>query len=423
MATDFYQRQSDTRRSTFRLVALFGVAVLMIVGAVVAVAFAIVQTRLPPSDRPIVAGDFVIPAIAGLVALMIIVGGSLFKILQLRQGGGTSVAEGLGGRRIYPNTTDGVERRLMNVVEEMAIASGTPVPPVFLLDEEGINAFAAGYSHSDAVLGITRGCAQNLSRDELQGVIAHEFSHILNGDMRMSIKLIGILHGILLIGLTGQLILRSFFFTGHSRSLSRGNKDGGGGQVILIIIAVAIAAIVLGFIGTFFGNLIKAAVSRQREYLADASAVQFTRNPSGIAGALKRIGGAVSGSKLKAANAAEVSHMYFSAGTWQDLVGLWATHPPLEKRIRAIDKNWDGKFLQGPASSSSFTGSGAAGFAGSAPLVEAEQVPVEVVDQAFQQVGQPTTEHQHYAVAVIQQLPQVVLDTVHEPYGARAVVY
>ncbi|MEM8666150.1 MAG: M48 family metallopeptidase [Planctomycetota bacterium] len=424
MATDFYQRQSDARRSTLRLVVLFTIAVVMIVAAVVAIASAVVETQFMNAEQPIGSKRYTIPAAAGLISLLIIGCGSLFKVGQLRRGGGTQVAESLGGRRIYPSTKDPMERRLMNVVEEMAIASGTPVPPVFLLEEEGINAFAAGYSPSDAVLGITRGCAESLSRDELQGVIAHEFSHILNGDMRLSIKLIGILHGILLIGLTGQLILRTFVYGGAGRSRSRSNKDGGGGNAILVILAVAIAAIVLGFIGMFFGNLIKAAVSRQREYLADASAVQFTRDPSGISGALKRIGGSVAGSRLQAANAAEVSHMYFSQGVWQGIAGLWATHPPLQKRIRAIEPNWDGKFLQGPAAASSAPSDVASGFAGATGATElAGEVPIAVIDDAYQHVGEPTTDHQHYAAEVISQLPPSILSTVREPYGARAVVY
>ncbi|MGB0599444.1 MAG: M48 family metallopeptidase [Rubripirellula sp.] len=446
MTTDFYQRQSDARRSTWRLVVLFGIAVVLIVSSVVAIAFVAVDLQFQRTNRQPGSQIYVIPAIAGLVSLLIVVGGSLFKVWELRHGGGMRVAESLGGRRIYPSTRDGVERRLMNVVEEMAIASGVPVPPVFLLEENGINAFAAGYSPSDAVLGITRGCAENLSRDELQGVIAHEFSHILNGDMRMSIKLIGILHGILLIGLVGQVLLRTFVYAGHGRSRSNGGKDGGGGQIFLVILAVSVAAIVLGFIGTFFGNLIKAAVSRQREYLADASAVQFTRDPSGIAGALKRIGGSITGSQLEAPNAAEVSHMYFAEGVWQGIAGLWATHPPLPKRIRAIEPNWDGKFYKGRPSAKSFASGGAAGFVGDSSKTRsagspaagvasmtgavagdaaqnAGEVPISLIDEAYLHVGDPTTEHQHYAAEVIKQLPGVVLETVREPYGARAVVY
>lgn len=448
MTTDFYQRQSDARRNTWRLVVLFGIAVVLIVSSVVAITFVVVDFQYQRTDRRPESQIYGIPAIAGLVSLLIIVGGSLYKVWELRHGGGMRVAEGLGGRRIYPSTSVGVERRLMNVVEEMAIASGVPVPPVFLLDEDGINAFAAGYSPSDAVLGITRGCAENLSRDELQGVIAHEFSHILNGDMRMSIKLIGILHGILLIGLVGQVLLRTFVYAGHGRSGSSGGNSGkgGGAQIILVILAVSVAAIVLGFIGTFFGNLIKAAVSRQREYLADASAVQFTRDPGGIAGALKRIGGSTAGSQLEAPNAAEASHMYFAEGVWQGIAGLWATHPPLPKRIRAIEPNWDGKFYKGRPSAKSFSTGQLAGFAGaeskvtsadaqanvaaSAAVVAAgnaaqgaSAVPISLIDEAYLHVGDPTTEHRHYAAEVIKQLSGVVLETVREPYGARAVVY
>lgn len=435
MATDFFERQSDARRSTTWLIAMFSLAVLAIVATVVIIAAIVVQSQMPEpgatsfSQRP---EQLLIPAAAGAFALLLVLGGSAFKIFELQSGGGTRVAESLGGNRLYPDTTDNVERRLLNVVEEMALASGTPVPPVFMLEEPGINAFAAGYSPSDAVLGVTRGCAEQLTRDELQGVIAHEFSHILNGDMRMSIRLIGVLHGILLIGLTGQLIMRTFFYAGHGRRRSSNNKDGS--QIILVIMALGVAAIILGFIGTLCGNLIKAAVSRQREYLADSSAVQFTRNPSGIADALKRIGGSVAGSRLQAANAAQASHMFFSQGVFEGFTGLWATHPPLEKRILAIEPSWDGSF-EGFESSGEFQVSsqgGQANFAGGTSSVSrvatgsppvAGAVPVDIVDQAIEQVGEPTHQHRHYAAGIIDSLPAILRDTVHEPYGARAVVY
>ena len=230
---------------------------------------------------------------------------------------------------------------MINVVEEMALASGVPVPPVYLLPEEqGINAFAAGYSPSDAVVAVTRGTAEQLSRDELQGVVAHEFSHILNGDMRLNIRLIGVLHGILLLGLIGRFLLRSGYYSGHRRN----SKDNSGA----VLLVMGLVLLVLGFVGSVCGNLIKAALSRQREYLADASAVQFTRNPGGIAGALKRIGAAVMGSSLKHSNASEMSHMYFSQGVWEGFTGMMATHPPLPKRIRALEPNWDGKFPTTP---------------------------------------------------------------------------
>src|SRR5262249_34104308 len=206
----------------------------------------------------------------------LITGGSLYKIASL-SGGGHTGAELLGGRLLHPQTTDPDERRILNVVEEMAIAAGTPVPPVYLLEkEEGINAFAAGHSPNDAVVGVTTGCVQKLSRDELQGVVAHEFSHILNGDMRLNLRLMGILFGILLIGLTGWILFRSSAGVG----VRVGARDGRRGGNPLPLIGLAL--FIIGYVGVFFANLIKAAVSRQREFLADASAVQFTRNPDGI---------------------------------------------------------------------------------------------------------------------------------------------
>jgi uncharacterized tellurite resistance protein B-like protein len=238
----------------------------------------------------------------------------------------------------------------------------------------------------------------------------------------MSIRMIGILHGILLIGLTGQIILRMFIYSGSGRS--RGSGKNGGGQIILIVIAVGLAAIVLGMIGTLFGNLIKAAVSRQREYLADASAVQFTRNPMGIANALKRIGGYSSGSRLKTACAAEASHMYFAQGVWEGVTGLWATHPPLEKRIRAIEPNWNGKFPADQIAAADLNIDGAAGFArAGTPFEAAGLVPVTVVDRAVDQVGEPNTQHRDYAEELMREMPAILLDSVREPYGARAVVY
>ncbi|GAB5402290.1 MAG: M48 family metallopeptidase [Aureliella sp.] len=410
---------------------MFVIAVVLIVATVVMITIAVMQTQLKGDGFSLERHpeQVLVPLAAGAVTLLIIIGGTLFKVYDLRGGGGTAVAESLGGRRIYPNTSDRVERRLLNVVEEMAIASGTPVPPVFMLPEEGINAFAAGYSPSDAVLGVTRGCATQLTRDELQGVIAHEFSHVLNGDMRMSIKLIGVLHGLLLIGLTGQLIFRMFLYSGgghrRSNSNSSGNNSGGGGQIILVIIAVGVALLILGFIGTFFGNLIKAAVSRQREYLADASAVQFTRNPSGIADALKRIGGYKTGSRLKAPKAAEVSHMYFAQGVWEGISGLWATHPPLEKRIKAIEPRWNGKMLGQAAKQDFKLDSRSAGFAGGTAAATGgkSDVPLDIVDHAVDHVGEPNEQHRHYAAELLGSLPAVILDNVHEPYAARAIVY
>jgi Zn-dependent protease with chaperone function/uncharacterized tellurite resistance protein B-like protein len=335
--------------------------------------------------------------------------------------GGTVVAEQLGGRRVYPNTVDPVERRLLNIVEEMALASGTPVPAVFLLnDEQGINAFAAGHSVSDCVIGVTRGCAEQLTRDQLQGVIAHEFSHILNGDMRLSLRLMGVLFGILILGLTGREMLRWAALGGGRSSNSR--RDNGG----LYLLAIGLVFMILGFLGMFFGSIIKAAVSRQREYLADASAVQFTRNPEGIGGALKRIGAAVFGSRLICPKASEASHMYFASG----VASMFATHPPLEKRIRAIEPDWDGKYPAAlPADAIvGFDSPGAEGFAeGMAAATSAgvynRAVPVPTVQHAARQVANPTEIHQLYVQQLLANIPQPLVDAAHEPYGARALIF
>jgi hypothetical protein len=302
------------------------------------------------------------------------------------------------------------------VVEEMALASGVPVPPVFLLTEEqGLNAFAAGFSTSDAVIGITRGCAEQLTRDELQGVVAHEFSHILNGDMRLNLRLIGVLHGILVMGLVGRQLLRIASHSGGRRS--RSDKDNGGAYLLII----GLIFLIVGFVGLFFGNLIKAAVSRQREFLADASAVQFTRNPEGIAGALRRIGAAVFGSKLVSPRAAEASHMYFAAG----LNSMFATHPPLEERIRRLDPAWDGTYPPAlPAGTVAQIGEDdVSGFVGEESKLFPKRVPVDVVEHASAQVASPRAIHQRYVHELIAAMPPAVVDVAHEPYGARALIY
>ncbi len=347
--------------------------------------------------------------VSAVGTLIVVGGGSLYKIAELRAGGHV-VAEQLGGRLLTSGTADLVEQRLLNVVEEMALASGTPTPPVYLMDQEdGINAFAAGFSPQDAVIGVTRGTATRLDRDELQGVIAHEFSHILNGDMRMNLRLMGLLHGILIIGMLGYFILRTSFYTGGGRR----SKDGKEG---LPILAIGAGLAVIGFAGTFFGNLIKAAVSRQREFLADASAVQFTRQPEGIAGALKKIGGFAKGASIRNPNAPLASHMFFGEAT-TGFTSLFATHPPLEDRIRRIDPSWDGAFPEvvntaEPGGAPSVAAAGGSAFAGTTGL-----------PGAVASIGQPGPAHLQYAAQMIESLPPDMAAAARETYGARAVVY
>jgi Zn-dependent protease with chaperone function len=421
VATDFFDRQDAARRNTTRLVVLFALAVLAIMVSI-HVLLAGALGYLTYDERAAGGPDWSLltdPGIALLAVagtLIVVGGGSLFKVAQLR-GGGRVVAEQLGGRLLNPETSDPSERQLLNVVEEMAIASGTTAPPVYLLEqEEGINAFAAGFTPDGAVIGVTRGAAEGLSRDELQGVIAHEFSHILNGDMRLNIRLIGLLHGILIIGMLGYFILRMTAFSGHR---SRRSRDQGNSALPLL--AIGAGLMVVGFFGTFFGNLIKAAVSRQREFLADAAAVQFTRQPDGIAGALKKIGGGAVGSKIQSPNAPEASHMFFGRAT-SGFSALFSTHPPLPDRIRRIDPSWDGTFPEVTAVAQPLGAShaAAAGFAagGGAGAGRASSA-----SHALDHVGQPTEAHIDYAARLLDSLPGRIRTAAHEPYGARALIY
>ena len=316
---NFFERQEAARRSSTRLVILFSLAVA---GIVIAVDFAAyVAYGGGAGKEPGEIGALLV--FTTLLTIAIISLGSLYRIASLR-GGGEPVALQMGGTPVPEDTRDFNLRRLRNVVEEIAIASGVPVPKIYVLEHEAaINAFAAGYSPSDAVVAVTRGALERLNRDELQGVIAHEFSHILNGDMRLNIRLIGVLFGILMLGLIGRKILEHGRFGGRNR---------GGGAIL----AAALIAMVVGYIGLFFGRMIKAGVSRQRESLADASAVQFTRQTAGLAGALKKIAGIGEGSKLnERGDAEEVSHMLFGDGI--GFSGLFATHPPLLQRIQALE--------------------------------------------------------------------------------------
>ncbi len=366
---DFFERQDAARKKTKVLVVYFVLAVIAIIIAVYALlALAGGYVEAQTNDGRLPSRSFWQPELflytAGGVALFILLG-SGFKSMSL-SAGGSVIAKELGGRKIDSNTTDADERKLMNVVEEMAIASGVPVPEVYLMENEhSINAFAAGLSTSDAVIGVTRGCIKLLNRDELQGVIAHEFSHILNGDMRLNLRLVGLLFGILMLSIVGRVIMRTAFYTGGS---TRRSSDGKGNGMPLILFGLAL--MIIGYIGVLFGHLIKAAISRQREFLADASAVQFTRNPDGIGGALKKIGGLSYGSKIEDPRAEEASHMFFANGLAKAMFQSFATHPPLHQRIRAIDKHWNGKYPQVdmPEISSSIGSPSPAGRQSSGPL-------------------------------------------------------
>ena len=333
---NFFEHQEKARRQTRWLVFLFALAVLTIVVVIDLVLLVVL------GGSEMQAGQSVFSAAAlqnnqstlaggAILTVTVVALASLFKTVSLRSGGG-KVARDLGAVLVEADARDPLRRRLYNVVEEIALASGVTVPEVYVLEQEsGINAFAAGFTPADAAVAVTRGALEKLNRSELQGVIAHEFSHIFNGDMRLNIRLMGALFGILVLSLIGRRVLHGSYFMGRSRS-----NNGG------VILVLAFAVMVVGYIGLFFGRWIKAAVSRQREYLADASAVQFTRDPNGIGGALKKIAVYSDGSHLNV-ETEEVSHMLFGNG---EKTSMFATHPALNDRIKRVEPSFTPDDLQ-----------------------------------------------------------------------------
>ncbi len=332
---NFFEHQAQAHRESKKLLFLFLLAVIAIVLAVngtLALLWIWMKGQYGTGIYTYPRGFFLTNT---AVTLLFIGGGMLFEMSRLKDGG-DAVARMAGGRLVQPDSRDIQERRLLNIVEEMALAAGMACPRVYVMDEEdAINAFAAGYHQNEAVVAVTRGTLTRLSRDELQGVVAHEFSHILNGDMRMNIKLIGVLYGIQMLAGFGQTLLD----IGMRMGLSR-NRDEKSLPWQFIFIVFGLTLFVIGYIGIFFGRLIKSAISRQREFLADASAVQFTRNPDGIGGALRKIGGLTRsnkcGSRIKNPNAEQLSHMFLGAARPNLLSGLFATHPPLSERLQRL---------------------------------------------------------------------------------------
>ncbi|MDZ8187654.1 MAG: M48 family metallopeptidase [Nostoc sp. ChiSLP02] len=391
---NFFEHQDRARQNTQQLIGLFSLSIAVTIVAIyIATLFLF---RMAPRIwwHP---GLFLYVAGITIIAIAL---GSLYKIACLREGGSV-IAQELGGRLLLPETADEQGKQLLNIVEEMAIASGIPVPEVYLLDREtSINAFAAGFTPTDAVIGVTRGSLQNLNRDELQGIIGHEFSHILNGDMRLNLRLMGLLHGILFIYLTGELLWR----------LRAGSREDKG----LPLWAFGLALMAIGGIGLFCGRLIKAAVSRQREFLADASAVQFTRNPDGLTGVFQKL--QRMDSRLIAPGAEAASHMFFGNALnpyfWDS---LFSTHPPLAERIRRVGGVKVSNLP--PMPSRNYTGSQESltmGFAGGASAA-----PEQVVNQ----VGTVAPEHFAHAQALLSQLPESLRLSVRQQESAMAIAF
>ena len=424
MATDFFDRQDYARRQTRWLLVLFGLSVAAIV---VVVYFAVVMGLAASNDRhfgpspPLHLWQPLVFLWVAFGTLTVIGLGSFYKIAELSSGG-EQIALMLGGRPVDPQTTDLGERRLLNVVEEMSLASGIPVPPVYILDDEqSINAFAAGHQPGDAVVAVSAGCIKYLTRDELQGVVGHEFSHVLNGDMRLNLRLIGITYGILVLAIIGYYTMRV------SGDIARGSRKNGAGAAAGVFI-VGLGLMILGYLGVFFGRLIKSIISRHREFLADASAVQFTRNPEGIAGALKKIGGLSIGSRICNSRAEEVSHMFFGDAFAGSFFNLFATHPPLETRIKILDPAFDGAFPEvRPVAIVADVVAGAVGprVAASEAAASAFVSRAAAIDASdmVKQIGRPQNASLQQAAQTVGGMPTALLDAVREPYVAQAVIY
>ncbi len=426
---NFFQHQDKAKQNTTKLVALFALGVLsliitvtLLIIIVIMLSDAQIAEQIKNENYSVLFNEnnILLLVTVAFVVIGIVLVGTWVRSLQLK-GGGKSVAESLEAKLIHPNTTDLDQRRVLNVVEEMAIASGIPVPPVYMIEDDSINAFAAGFHQKDAVIGVTRGCVKLLNRDELQGVMAHEFSHILHGDMRLNIRLVSWLYGIILIGLIGGFVFRGAAYGSMAR---RRDKDSG----VPVALIIGIGMMIVGYAGSFFGGLIRSAVSRQREYLADASAVQYTRNPRGIAGALKKIGANAYGSQIRSAKASEFSHMFFGSALNSKLGALGATHPPLPDRIKRIDPNWNGEFpsLDSKTIETEKRKSDSRSHKQNLSHLFATTNVAISKQKAFKSLnesGEIRDEHIDDAKLMLQELDSSLYQLSHEPFFARVIVY
>jgi Zn-dependent protease with chaperone function len=413
---DFFQYQATAKRNTLWLYILFAIALLAIVIAVYAAVSASLYL-LPlvsrTADVPHQFWQWQRFIYVSLGASTLILLGSWYKIHQLKKGGGIAIAEMLGGKRLT-KSKDPQERQLRNVIEEMAVASGVPTPAIFILEQQGINAFAAGYAYKDTAIAVTRGAMEMLNRDQLQGVIAHEFSHLLHGDTLLKMKMMGLLHGITMISDIGIIMI-----AGRNTTSANTNLKGGSHPVLMLS---GVLFFSIGLIGMLAADMIKAAMSRQREFLADASAVQFTRNPEGIAGALKVIGGYQAGSRLRLPEAQQVSHLFFGDALqswWQS--NWWATHPPLISRIRRIDPRFRGRIdkLDEARVRAANRQQAAMMFA---PAPSSKQLHTHV-QQVMQSIGKPDAQHLAQAQHILAQIPDEIREQLGDVHTAKGLVY
>ena len=392
---DFFAEQDAARRRSRWLILWYAVAVIAVVASYCAVAgalYALLAQQAPPPR--------LVVAVAGAVAAFVL-SISAYRMWQL-SGGGPAIAELLNARYVEAGRCTPAERRLLNVVEEMAIASGISVPAVYILDyDDAINALVAGYSPNEAVIIVTQGAVQKLSRDELQGVMGHEFSHILNGDMALNLRLVSVLAGLTWFADAAERLI--FETAWRNRGLPREKRGDG---VLAALFAGMVAFI--GFPATFAADAIKGAISRERERLADAAAVQFTRNPDGVAGALDSILALRAQTMVRALHAELFSHMFFApaAGGW------WRppTHPPLLERIKSAHPRFKRDEYRERRH----------GIRREVAVIDGSGNVVKNMAQGLASVGRPAPEHVDYAARLLASLPADVREALHDANGARA---
>ena len=423
---NFFEAQDKARRQTMLLVILFMLAVVALVPMLYIVAH-IILLEAPLTLENL---DYKLMTDVGIGVGALVTLGTLSKIIELSWGGGASVAQRMGGKLLTAARASAKEKQLLNIVGEMALAAGCPVPPVYLMPENNINAFAAGTKIGNAVIGVTQGALNSFSRDEMQGVIAHEFSHIMNGDMRMNLRLIGVIYGIMILSYLGYGLFRTTYYAFASRN-----------QMLAALPIIGLALMVVGSTGAFFGGLIRAAVSRQREYLADASAVQYTRNPEGIGGALQKIGARYG--LLRNPNAAEYAHLFFAQGATLNFANMFASHPPIRERITRVLPGWDGKIATSvPQNVPQPSSEEVSSFAGGETTMlgfdsekggsgAAEQSPPDLYSAIFgnsesaSEVTSRAGTISDFAAAerALSALPQKLRNALTDPYSARALAY
>ena len=416
---NFFEQQDQARRRTTWLVVLFLLSIACVALSFYGLALFVIVPQAQDhgaKGAEIWWNPQIFMEITGAVCLIIFLGAG---VQRLRLGGtGKSVAEALGGQPLQGATENADEQKLRDVVDEMAIASGMPVPPIYILQEDAINAFAAGKNPQDAVLGFTRGAITQLNRDELQGVTGHEFSHIAHKDTRLNLRIACVVAGVMLIALIGRVMLQVAGRIATAPRMSSKKDDRGGAA--LAFVAVGLGLLIVGGIGAFFGRLLQAAVSRQREFLADASAVQYSRNPAGISSALRKIGG-LPFTAIQSPAASGLNHFFFSKS-----INSWlSTHPPLPERIHRIEQGGFISDVVGQSSGAtpmdsigaiSNSGNLAAGFVGDdAPRVSSDSAnnPAEfhpVFRAATHADGRPLTRDDVFKATVSRVIPQESLD-------------